>query len=99
MLSLLKVSEILVKEGVATATFGVREYQTGKPPLAPGYGLSDETYGNKSMMYLRCPDKATRHALEAKLTTAGVKVDASYDAAGTRIEFQVSYFRGYHWDE
>lgn len=99
MLSTGTLSTHLVTFGAATTTFGTKEVKTGKTPMAQGYRLGDETYGRKSMLYISCPDKATRRRLERHLEAKGAKVNRDYWPASSTVEVQVTYFKGWHHDE
>ena len=59
--------------------------------------ISDETYGKKSMIYINAGE--VRRELEAYLKGKGFKVFPEYAPQGGRLEVQVSYFKGWHWDE
>lgn len=61
--------------------------------------LADETYGKKSMMYISWVDNAERKRAEAELTKRGFKVNRSYHPGSGTTSVQVSYFKGWHWDE
>ena len=59
--------------------------------------ISDETYGDESMIYVSWADPEERKKGEAELKKMGHKVN-SYDEKGKSSEVQVSYFKGWHWD-
>jgi hypothetical protein len=61
--------------------------------------IANETYGRKSCIYVRCESFETRRAIESKLERLGYKIDREYDYNNSRLEVQVSYFKGWHWDE
>ena len=61
--------------------------------------ISNETYGNKSMVYIATNDVGQRRRLEDYLSHKGFKVHEAYHPSGCRLEVQVSYFKGYHWNE
>lgn len=68
--------------------------------------VSDETYGPHSMIYLFWPHLNARNAGEKTLADHGFRVSPDYCRKSgncredsPRSEIQVSYFRGYHWDE
>ena len=66
------------------------------------YSIDDETYGPQSMIYffnIKKEWKMSRKAFEGMLEDAGFKVDRSYWPGADATEVQVSYFKGYHWDE
>lgn len=44
-------------------------------------------------------DVQTRKWLEARLMSLGYKVDTSYWPGSGSVSVQVSYFKGWHWDE
>jgi len=60
-------------------------------------GISNETYGRKSCIYINCGFTDTRRNLENFLTVRGFKVNRDYDKGGIRAEVTVSYFRGEQW--
>lgn len=75
---------------------------------APYKKEGDETYGRKSMIYIRWPDVPTRDEWEQRLQQAGFKVHTNYARHDRRwpdrpteplSEIQVSYFKGHNWDE
>ena len=61
--------------------------------------VSDETYGKNSCIYLYHGEANTRRALERLLEGRGHRVDRSYSSGGGTLEIEVSFFKGYHWDE
>lgn len=62
-------------------------------------GLSDETYGSKSIVYPSFVSLEARVAGEKKLKELGFKVDFHYGQSNlARTAVQVSYFKGWHWD-
>lgn len=98
------VSKLLISLDVAKGQFNSRDINNArngkiKLPLNEGYSIGDETYGSKSMLYITCPTIEKRHELETYLSNAGVKVNRKYWPGSSVAEIQVSYFKGYHWDE
>jgi hypothetical protein len=61
--------------------------------------LRNETYGRKSMIYLDAPTPSDRQGWERALEREGFKVHRSYWPGSATLEVQVSYFKGWHWDE
>ena len=61
--------------------------------------VSDETYGKNSCIYLYHGEKNTRRALERLLEARGHRVDRDYYLGSGTLEVEVSFFKGYHWDE
>ena len=61
--------------------------------------VSNETFGRKSMVYINCGTVAARNEIEAILYTDDFKVQLEYAPQGSRVAVQVSYFKGWHWDE
>ncbi len=64
--------------------------------------VSDETFGKESYIFLGPCDMAfgmPRRKLEDELEMAGFKVSRTYWPEGGNIQIQVSYFKGWHWDE
>ncbi len=62
-------------------------------------GISNETYGRKSMIYIGCQTPERRKQIEAALTTKGFKVNHGYYPGSANAEIQVSYFKGWHHAE
>lgn len=62
-------------------------------------GVSNETYGRKSCIYVNCGDPVVRRQLDIFLSVRGFKVNRNYNLGGSRTEIQVSYFKGTAWDE
>jgi hypothetical protein len=65
-------------------------------------GVSDETYGKKSFIYLwdvKDNFGVEREKLELALEAEGFKVMRDYYPGSQTLEIQVSYFKGWHWDE
>ena len=62
-------------------------------------GFLNETYGSKSMIYPRFGSVADRLTGEVQLENAGFKVNKNYHPGSATTEVQVSYFKGWHWDE
>lgn len=62
-------------------------------------GVSNETYGRKSCIYVNCGDPVVRRQLDIFLSVRGFKVNRNYNLGGSRTEIQVSYFKGTSWDE
>jgi hypothetical protein len=61
--------------------------------------VSNETYGNQSMIYITTASVLNRLWLERKLAERGHRVQRDYFPGSTILEIQVSYFKGFHWDE
>ena len=65
-------------------------------------GVSNETYGKKSCIYLWdvvANYGVEREKLELALEAEGFKVNRQYYLGSQTLEIQVSYFKGWHWDE
>ena len=62
-------------------------------------GISNETYGKKSCIYVNCGEPDVRQQVDLYLTARGFKVNRNYDLGGARTEVQVSYFKGERWWE
>ena len=78
-----------------------------KPAELGNNGISDETYGKDSRIYLwSIQDNwgVTRKELENKLEDNGFKVNRRWGQAHGNFkaydatEVRVSYFKGHHWD-
>ena len=66
------------------------------------YSISDETYGRKSMLYFWNIESnwgVSRRDFENTLTMLGLKPNKRYCRELDVTEVQVSYFKGWHWDE
>jgi len=61
--------------------------------------IGNETYGRKSCIYISLEKLEDRRPIERKLEKKGHKVMEDYAKGWPRIEVQVSYFKGWHWDE
>jgi hypothetical protein len=59
--------------------------------------IGNETYGRKSMIYVQCLNVHHKAELSRELSKRGFKV-CRYDVPIV-VEVQVSYFKGWHWDE
>jgi len=65
-------------------------------------GVTNETYGNSSRIYLWGIKKIygiPRKELENKIIDAGFKVNQNWNKGADSTEVSVSYFKGWHWDE
>ena len=79
------------------------EVQPERFSTAPAEGLKhefigDETFGNESFIFLSVLPN-TRKRVELILKHQGYKVDKEYSPSSDTIEVQVSYFKGWHWNE
>ena len=57
----------------------------------------NETFGKRSFIYV--DGRGRRAELERFLTAEGFKVNPNYGRGTQTVEVQVSYFKGWHWDE
>jgi rhodanese-related sulfurtransferase len=62
-------------------------------------GISDETYGRDSRIYVHCDTAQERKQLERFLKNEGFRVHTDYWPGSATAEVSVSYFRGTNWDE
>jgi hypothetical protein len=62
-------------------------------------GLDNEVYGRKAMIYVTFDTQENRRNAERTLRDQGFKVSDTYDPKRNTAEVQVSYFKGWHWDE
>jgi hypothetical protein len=62
-------------------------------------GISNETYGRKSCIYINCGTPEERKNIDGFLAARGYKVNRNYNPGGPRTEVQVSYFKGENWNE
>ena len=94
------LSGYLFEFGAATAPFTARDVKKHRAPMAEGFGLSDETFGRDSRIYIHCQTHEKRHQLEAFLQSKGVTtVNTEYWTASRIVSVGVTYFKGWHWDE
>jgi len=61
--------------------------------------ISNETYGRKSMIYISWESPEARMIGEDRLEDEGFKVCRRYAPGWATSEVQVSFFKGYHWNE
>ena len=61
--------------------------------------ISNETYGKKSCIYIHCTSVGNKNSLIDTLEAEGFKINSGYAPNSQTIEVQVSYFKGWHWDE
>ena len=94
LLSTTKTSKLLVDLKIVDAPFTTRDLRAGRVK-----GVCDETYGRDSRLYVRVADMAERHRVEAAITRAGGRVHRNYSPGKPVVETQVSYFKGWHWNE
>lgn len=62
-------------------------------------GISNETYGRKSCIYINCGTADERKNVDGFLAARRYKVNRNYNPGGPRTEVQVSYFKGEGWNE
>ena len=93
-ISTTKVGKILYSIGAVQAAFTTRDLRAGTVK-----GVCDETYGRKSHLYIRVDSMASRRAVEAILEREGGKVNRDYSPGSAVVDVQVSYFKGWHWNE
>jgi len=60
--------------------------------------ISDETYGDKSYVYVNCKHENVRRKIEAELEKKGFVMDLAYHPGSGIIAVNVSYFKGQNWD-
>jgi len=61
--------------------------------------VSDETYGRRSMVYISLKTPEERQTTERFLVREGFNVQSGYYPGSSTAEIQVSYFKGFHWNE
>ena len=61
------------------------------------FSLMDEVYGKKAMIYVYWASPEDKKKGEAELKQRGYRIHR-YDPP-TASEIQVTYFKGWHWDE
>lgn len=62
------------------------------------YG-SNETYGRRSFIYLTVLTPEMKTTLVDALISLGHRVDPGWTRQNKGVAVQVSYFKGWHWDE
>lgn len=73
--------------------------RNGKGRYYPNAHVGDETYGHKSMMYIYWGNEDTAKEGEIFLKKNGFNPTSYIKSNPTTSEVQVSYFKGWHWDE
>jgi hypothetical protein len=66
------------------------------------FGIDDETYGKRSFIYffnIMTNWSVNRERFEDLLRKWGFKPNRNYCRGNDHTEVQVSYFKGWHWDE
>ena len=58
-----------------------------------------EVYGRKVEAYIGVKDLAARTCLELLLISKGQKVSRTYSPGRPVVCVEVTYFKGWHWDE
>jgi hypothetical protein len=95
-----ELSHLLIKFAAATKPFTARDVKKHQVPMCKGFGLSDETFGRDSRIYIHCPTHADRHRIEASLQGEGVTtVHTEYWPASRIVCVGVTYFKGWNWNE
>ena len=61
--------------------------------------MGNEVYGRRAFMYLACIDPRIKDLLIKALADRGHKIDPGWPRQNKGIAVQVSYFKGWHWDE
>jgi hypothetical protein len=70
-------------------------FYTNKYSQLKANNISHENYDRTSCIYICCDSQRQRMDLERKLYIEGFKVNFGYAVTQTRIEVQVSYFKGF----
>jgi hypothetical protein len=89
------LGKLLVKWGFVDRAFTARQLNAGTAPK----GVSDETYGRDSYIYVSCGTPERRAELERKLSSEGLRFSPDYYPGSGVAEIAVTYFRGHHWRE
>jgi hypothetical protein len=61
-------------------------------------GISNETYGRKSCIYVDTANPIVRRNLTGYLGMKGFKVNYDYWPGSSTLEVEVSYFKGNQWN-
>lgn len=103
--SVFKLSLALTQYGAVIEAFDARritDWNKGKsdpPQMGEGWSLTDETYSNRSFIYIQAPDKKARKRLEVFLACKGFHCNPDYSPNSNTTEVRVAYFKGWHWDD
>jgi hypothetical protein len=61
-------------------------------------GINNETYGTKSVVYVRLAGMEQRNMVQTELEYLGHNVDRRYSCEEPVTAIQVNYFQGRNWD-
>ena len=93
-LSVKKLSEALVEMGIVENPFNANDLKNYKVS-----GISNETYGNDSRVYVNLRPNWNRRQVERELQAKGFKVFPKYWPESNVVDVGVSYFKGHRWWE
>ena len=81
------------------AALGIPEFADAVEKKLNHRRIGNETFGRKSMLFVHFADHAQRRQAERALEAKGHRIHADYHPGSGTAEIQVSYFKGWHWDE
>ncbi len=84
---------LLFELGAVRRPFTTRDVKAGRAPV------EDETFGTRSFIFVHVADMDQRALVERAADAAGFNVTRHYSPGRPVCSIQVSYFKGYHWDE
>ena len=90
-----ELGSALYKHGFVSKPFTTNDLKKRTQPR----NVSDETYGDKSCVYVYAGSRPLRTKMERILSEAGFMISKDYSPNSSCSEIQVSYFKGWHWDE
>ena len=88
-------AKLLAQWGFVQKAFTTRDLRNGKAPK----GVSDETYGSRSFLYVSVGSPEQRRLMERKPHAEGIPVNRNYWPGSNTAEIRVSYFKGWHHNE
>lgn len=98
MLSVTKLFKLLHEKGLCEKPVTITEAKCAQFPK----NWSDETYGTKSMLYFSAEKgNVSFQSILRLLRDSGCQPNLDWNRSDSRdcFEVQVSYFKGYHWDQ
>ena len=91
-----KLSKALKDTGLWPRVFTANDL---KKHTEAAKGVGHEIFGKKAMIFIHARDMEHRKAIERFLRREDYRFDPRYWPGAPVVEAQVSYFKGWHWDE
>jgi hypothetical protein len=91
-----KLSKALKDAGLWPRTFTANDLKKGTPAAKD---VGHEIFGSRAMIFIHAQDMEHRQAIERFLRREDYKYNRRYWPGAPVVEAQVSYFKGWHWDE